>query len=99
MPLNCGRDDRGWNFGRHAYFTRGPKNGKISLHSTNGKQHVKFIYSYNTKQNERREGLTISAPNRDAAFSELNKRGIRPFKLQPAPGLCNKLSAYTLVCN
>ena len=54
---------------------------------------MKFIYSYNTKQNERREGLTISASNRDAAFSELNKRGIRPFKLQPAPGMWNKLSA------
>lgn len=54
---------------------------------------MKFIYSYNTKQNERREGLTISAPNRDAAFSELNKRGIRPYKLYPAPGLLNRMSA------
>ena len=54
---------------------------------------MKFIYSYTTHQNERREGLTISAPNRDAAYSELNKRGIRPFKLQPAPGMWNKLSA------
>ena len=35
----------------------------------------------------------ISAPNRDAAFSELNRRGIRPYKLYPAPGLCNKISA------
>jgi len=52
---------------------------------------VKFIYSYNTRQNERREGLTISAPNRDAAYSELNRRGIRPYKLQPAPGIWNKL--------
>ena len=52
---------------------------------------MKFIYSYNTKQNERREGLTISAPNRDAAFSELNRQGIRPYKLQPAPGLWNKV--------
>lgn len=51
---------------------------------------MKFIYSYNTKQNERREGLTISAPNRDAAFSELNRQGIRPYKLYPAPGLWNK---------
>ena len=54
---------------------------------------MKFIYSYNTKQNERREGLVISAPNRDAAFSELNRQGIRPYKLYPAPGLLNKLSA------
>ena len=52
---------------------------------------MKFIYSYNTHQNERREGLTISAPNRDAAFSELNKQGIRPYKLYPAPGLWNKV--------
>jgi hypothetical protein len=35
--------------------------------------------------------LTISAPNRDAAFSELNKQGIRPYKLYPAPGLWNKV--------
>lgn len=54
---------------------------------------MKFIYSYNTKQNERREGMTISAPNRDAAFSELNRQGIRPYKLYPAPGLWNKVSA------
>lgn len=52
---------------------------------------MKFIYSYNTRENEKREGLTISAPNRDAAFSELNKRGIRPYKLYPAPGLWNKV--------
>ena len=52
---------------------------------------MKFVYSYNTRQNERREGLTISAPNRDAAFSELNRQGIRPYKLQPAPGLWNKV--------
>ena len=58
-----------------------------------GRQSVKFIYSYNTKQNERREGLAIFAPNRDAAFSELNRQGIRPYKLVPAPGLWNKLSA------
>ena len=54
---------------------------------------MKFIYSYNTRQNERREGLTISAPNRDAAFSELNKQGIRPYKLYPAPGLWNRISS------
>ena len=53
---------------------------------------MKFIYSYNTKQNERREGLVISAPNRDAAFSELNRQGIRPYRLYPAPGLWNRLS-------
>ena len=52
---------------------------------------MKFIYSYNTRENERREGQTISAPNRDAAFSELNRRGIRPYKLYPAPGLWNKV--------
>ena len=54
---------------------------------------MKFVYSYNTHENERREGLVISAPNRDAAFSELNKRGIRPYKLYPAPGLWNKVSS------
>ena len=43
------------------------KNGKI-YRSTDCKT-VKFIYSYNTRENEKREGLVISAPNRDAAFS------------------------------
>ena len=37
--------------------------------------------------------MVISAPNRDAAFSELNRRGIRPYKLYPAPGLWNKVLA------
>ena len=55
---------------------------------------VKFTYSYTTHQNERREGLVISAPNRDAAYSELNRRGIRPYKLQPVPGLWNKLLSF-----
>ena len=54
---------------------------------------MKFIYSYTTSKNERREGLVISAPNRDAAFSALNKKGIRPYKLHPAPGLWNKVLA------
>ena len=54
---------------------------------------MKFVYSYNTHHNERCEGLVISAPNRDAAFSELNRRGIRPYKLYPAPGLWNKVLA------
>ncbi len=52
---------------------------------------VKFTYSYKTRQNERREGLVISASNRDAAFSELNKQGIRPYKLEPVPGVWNKI--------
>lgn len=52
---------------------------------------MKFIYSYTTRQNERREGLTISAPNRDAAFSALNRQGIRPYRLSPVPGLWNKV--------
>ena len=65
------------------------------MHQSIWRKHsgVKFIYSYTTHQNERREGLTISAPNRDAAYSELNKRGIRPYKLHPAPGIWNKMSA------
>ena len=67
---------------------------KYMFDSRRGKKvkKVKFIYSYNTKQNERREGLIISAPNRDAAFSELNRQGIRPFKLHPAPGFWNAIS-------
>ena len=73
-----------------AHFTAKGKFG-IILPLNGGKESMKFIYSYNTKQNERREGLTISAPNRDAAFSELNRQGIRPYKLYPAPGIWNKI--------
>ena len=50
---------------------------------------MKFTYSYNTSKNESREGLTISAPSRDAAYAELNRRGIRPYRLRPAPGVWN----------
>ena len=53
---------------------------------------MKFVYSYNTRQNERRAGLVISARNRDAAYAELNKQGIRPFRLEPAPGFWNRIS-------
>ena len=67
--------------------------GKMVKYATGkaAEANVKFIYSYTTHENERREGLTISAPNRDAAFSELNRQGIRPYKLYPAPGLWNKV--------
>ena len=49
---------------------------------------MRFVYSYKTSENERRDG-EISAASRDAVYIELKKRGIRPFRVELAPGLWN----------
>lgn len=51
---------------------------------------MKFVYGYKTSGNERREGV-ISASSRDDAYAELKKQGIRPFRVELAPGLVNKM--------
>lgn len=53
---------------------------------------MKFIYGYKTKANEMREG-EIFAPSRDAVYSELRKQGIKPFKVDLAPGFGNWLAS------
>lgn len=49
---------------------------------------MKFLYEYKTKENERRSG-EIDAPSRPAVYAELKKQGIRPYKVDLAPGFWN----------
>lgn len=51
---------------------------------------MKFVYGYKTKGNETREGV-ISASSRDEAFRELKKKGVKPFRVDLAPGFANRL--------
>lgn len=53
---------------------------------------MRFLYQYNTKDNEKRQG-EISAASRDAAYAELKRRGIRPIRVDVAPGLLNWLES------
>lgn len=48
-----------------------------------------FTYEYRTADNVRHAG-TVRAADRDAAFSALRARGIRPFSIAEAPGFLNK---------
>lgn len=52
---------------------------------------MKFVYQYKTSDGERHSGV-YRAHNRDAVFSELKQKGIRPFGVEPAPGFFNRLS-------
>lgn len=49
---------------------------------------MKFLYEYKTSENERRHG-EISVPSRSAVYTELKKQGIRPYKVELAPGFTN----------
>ena len=51
---------------------------------------MKFLYYYKTSSNERREGVVV-APDREAAYADLRKRGIRPYRVEDAPGFFNRL--------
>ena len=51
---------------------------------------MKFIYEYRTSDNVLRKDIVV-AGSRDAAFSLLKSRGIRPARLVDAPGFFNKL--------
>lgn len=51
---------------------------------------MKFVYEYRTSDNIRHEA-TVSASNRDVAFAVLKERGIRPSRLEEAPGFFNRL--------
>lgn len=42
---------------------------------------MKFRYSYDTRENEHRTGV-CTAKNREAAYRELNRRGIRPTRVE-----------------
>lgn len=51
---------------------------------------MKFVYEYRTSDNVRHEA-TVSAVSRDAAFALLKERGIRPSRIEEAPGFFNIL--------
>lgn len=51
---------------------------------------MRFVYQYRTSGNEVKRG-EIAAPDRETAFQTLKAQGIRPAKLEEAPGLFNKL--------
>lgn len=51
---------------------------------------MRFVYEYRTSDNVRHEG-TLSAADREAAFSALRSQGIRPGRLVEAPGIMNKV--------
>lgn len=51
---------------------------------------MKFVYEYRTPDNEKHTG-EIKASDREAAYAQLKKQGIRPSRFSEAPGLFNKL--------
>lgn len=51
---------------------------------------MRFVYEYRTSDNALKRG-TIAAPTRDAVYAALKERGIRPSKVEEAPGFFNKL--------
>ena len=51
---------------------------------------MRFRYQYRTSGNEVRRG-EVKAPDREAAFAALKARGIRPSRVDEAPGFFNKL--------
>lgn len=51
---------------------------------------MRFLYQYRTSENELRHGV-VKASDRDSAFAALKAQGIRPSKVEEAPGLFNKI--------
>ena len=51
---------------------------------------MKFLYEYRTPDNAKHNGV-ICASDREAAYAELKKRGIKPSRFAEAPGFFNKL--------
>ena len=51
---------------------------------------MKFNYQYRTKDNVQHEG-SVNAADREAAFALLKSQGIKPGRLEEAPGVFNKL--------
>lgn len=51
---------------------------------------MKFVYEYRTSDNAKHNGV-ICASDREAAYAELKKKGIRPSRFAEAPGLFNKI--------
>ncbi len=51
---------------------------------------MKFEYDYRTADNIRHHGV-VSARDRDVAYAQLKRQGIRPSRLVEAPGVLNKV--------
>lgn len=51
---------------------------------------MKFVYQYRTSDNALRAG-EIYAASKDAAYALLKKQGVRPARLEEAPGFLNKV--------
>ena len=51
---------------------------------------MRFIYQYRTPDNKSHTGV-IDAASRDAAFAALKAQGVRPGRVEEAPGFFNKL--------
>lgn len=51
---------------------------------------MKFLYEYRTSDNAKHPGV-ICATDRDAAYAELKRQGIKPCRFAEAPGFFNKL--------
>ena len=51
---------------------------------------MKFVYGYKTSDNVRKDGI-VDAPSKDAAYAKLKAVGTRPFKVELAPGLLNRI--------
>lgn len=49
---------------------------------------MKFVYQYKTSDGERHEG-EISAASRESVFTELKKKGVKPYGVELAPGFYN----------
>ena len=54
---------------------------------------MRFTYGYKTSDGERHQGV-ICAASRDAVFSTLKAKGIKPFGVELAPGLFNRLASF-----
>ena len=50
---------------------------------------MKFVYQYRTSDNKSHKGV-ICAASKDAAYQSLKARGIRPGRVEEAPGFFNK---------
>ena len=53
---------------------------------------MRFLYGCKTRENERRSG-EILAQSRSAVYAELKKQGVRPYKVELAPGFLNWLQS------
>lgn len=51
---------------------------------------MRFLYEYRSPDNAKHSG-TIDAADKNAVYAELKKRGIRPSRVEEAPGFFNKL--------